>query len=183
MLQDGDKTGFWHLIEGSMRLAFIHNERWINLISIPCRAATMLGNIPWFVQFAKCIPGVGEDLKAFRAFGISQATIRRDAGSKYKDLFYYLVRCFPCLFTSLDLRYCCLGWWRRCWKETRPIFRICFRRGFSHRCRWAVVTASLRALYWKVLFRVWYDGYSPVLSLLLSPGKPRQIYATSNWGR
>jgi len=72
MLRDGDKDGLWHLLEGGMR------------------TATILGHVPWIVPFVKPLPGVGEDLKQFRIFGIAQAIRRKKEGSQIRDLFHYL---------------------------------------------------------------------------------------------
>lgn len=92
MLRDGDDTGLWHLIDSSMKYIFIHGHiHLFNFISSFYRAATIIGNIPWIAEYAKQVPGVGKDLKAFRSFGMTQASIRKTQGSQHRDLFHYLV--------------------------------------------------------------------------------------------
>ncbi|KAI0786227.1 cytochrome P450 [Abortiporus biennis] len=72
MMRDGDVDGYWKLLEDGLSLAFL------------------LDHLPWIGYYIRNIPGVGEDLKRMRAMGIERATVRANAGSHSKDLFYYL---------------------------------------------------------------------------------------------
>ncbi|KAF9644906.1 cytochrome P450 [Thelephora ganbajun] len=72
MIYEGDPEGLWHLIEAGMR------------------TATLIGHIPWVGRYVKSLPGVGTDLKRFRAFAMQKFLIRKNEGSGHKDLFYHL---------------------------------------------------------------------------------------------
>ena len=68
----------------------------------------MIGQIPWIGKFVKSLPGVGMDVKDFRAFAVQQFLLRKKGGSGTKDLFYHLVRSLephPLLFSPLFVMY------------------------------------------------------------------------------
>ena len=52
----------------------------------------MVGQIPWIGRYVKVLPGVGTDLKRFRAWAMERFAARKNEVSKRKDLFYHLVR-------------------------------------------------------------------------------------------
>ena len=56
--------------------------------------AQIYENIPWLSIYTKHMPGVGKDLKQFRAMATGRAAERHKNGSMTKDLFYYLVSRF-----------------------------------------------------------------------------------------
>lgn len=59
------------------------------------RTATLVAQIPWVAKYVKILPGVGTDLKRFRAFATERFILRQKEGSaESKDLFYHLVRDF-----------------------------------------------------------------------------------------
>lgn len=72
MIHEGDSEGLWHLLKGGLR------------------TATLIGHIPWVGMYVKNLPGVGMDLKRFRAFAMQRFLLRKDEGSGQKDLFYHL---------------------------------------------------------------------------------------------
>ena len=51
-----------------------------------------MGQIPWVGIYVKMLPGVGMDLKRFRAWAMERFIARKNEVSKRKDLFYHLVR-------------------------------------------------------------------------------------------
>ncbi|EGN99144.1 hypothetical protein SERLA73DRAFT_181973 [Serpula lacrymans var. lacrymans S7.3] len=73
MIRDGDKEGIWHLLESGLPMGLI------------------LTHIPWFGKYYVKIPGIGKNLKDFRAFCEERAAIRKSRVSQVKDLFHYLI--------------------------------------------------------------------------------------------
>ena len=68
----------------------------------------MIGQLPWVGKFVKSLPGVGTDVKGFRAFAVQQFLLRKKEGSGTKDLFYHLVRSLephPLLFSTFSVMY------------------------------------------------------------------------------
>jgi len=72
MINEGDPGGLLHAMEAGMR------------------TAALLGQVPWLSRCVKAIPGVGMNLKHFRAFAMERFRLRKDEGTKRKDLFYHL---------------------------------------------------------------------------------------------
>lgn len=72
LVSEGDPEGLLHIVDAGMR------------------SATMLGQIPWVGRYANILPGIGADVKHFRAFSMEKLLLRKNEGSKKKDLFFHL---------------------------------------------------------------------------------------------
>lgn len=72
MLATGDPEGLSEIIDAGMR------------------TSAVISQMPWVGRHVKVLPGVGANLKRFRAFATERLILRKNAGSQRKDLYYHL---------------------------------------------------------------------------------------------
>ncbi|THG99327.1 hypothetical protein EW026_g3001 [Hermanssonia centrifuga] len=72
MLKEGDKDGLWGLIHKGLDSCIIYDH------------------LPWLPHFVKLLPGGAGDIRKMRGTFLKRTASRFNAGSKTKDLFYYL---------------------------------------------------------------------------------------------
>ena len=98
-----DVNGFWHTMEaGTTYVSFPLLQSAFSVVLTLCisflRFVAYISHVPWVLPILKLIPNEG--MQALQAFGNRVASERVRAGSKNKDIFYYLVRCV-CKFDPL----------------------------------------------------------------------------------
>ncbi|KZT11556.1 cytochrome P450 [Laetiporus sulphureus 93-53] len=73
LLQDGDKSGLWHLLESALYPPALTEQ------------------IPWTTKIVMYLPFIGKQMKTLGKLAYKQVARRREEGSPHKDLFYHLM--------------------------------------------------------------------------------------------